>query len=196
MNLAALILAGGLSQRMGQDKALLEVGEVPLLRRTWDIAKTVTSDVWIVTPRRDRYAPLLPESAQWIDEPTPSPEVSPAGPLMAFLRGLEHLEAVDWILLLACDLPNLSGHVLNQWRSELPQLSPKTLAYVPRTEAGWEPLCGFYRTACLSSLQTYVASGKRAFQTWLDQLPATSIPQVPDEMLLNCNTPDDWDQTQ
>ena len=71
MKLAALILAGGRSQRMGRDKALLEIGGVPLLRRTWEVARSLTPEVKIVTPRRDRYQPYLPIDAQWIEESPP-----------------------------------------------------------------------------------------------------------------------------
>jgi molybdopterin-guanine dinucleotide biosynthesis protein A len=195
VTLAALILAGGLSQRMGQDKALLEKDGVPLIRRTWEVAHALTPDVWIVTPRRDRYSPLLPTSAQWIAEAPPLPDASPAGPLVAFAHALHHIEA-DWVLLLACDLPNLDADMLAQWRQDLARLPEGAIAYLPRTPEGWDPLCGFYRTACLPSLQDYVTTGKRSFQRWLDQASVVPIDDVPVKMLVNCNTPQDWGQLQ
>ena len=197
MPLTVLILVGGLSQRMGQDKALLEKDGVSLLQRTWDIAQVLTPNVWIVTSRRDRYQPLLPVTAQWLEETPPPLGQLPSGPLIAFLRALEQITA-EWIMLLACDLPNLRVDVLTEWCTDLVTLPQSVIAYLPRTEEGWEPLCGFYRSSCLPSLQTYAATGQRSFQGWLDQAGALAIPSVavPAEMLINCNTPADWERLQ
>lgn len=191
MRLAAVILAGGRSQRMGEDKALLQKDGVSLLRHTWEVAQALTPTVWIVTPRRDRYQSLLPATAQWIAEYPPDSGQAPAGPIMAFRQALQQIPT-DWVLLLACDLPNLQPEVLQQWREDLSQLPAGAIAYLPQTSKGWEPLCGFYRSSCLTSLQTYTAQGKRSFQGWLDQQLVVPIPQVPTEMLANCNTPEDW----
>jgi molybdopterin-guanine dinucleotide biosynthesis protein A len=180
---------------MGQDKALLAKDGVPLIRRTWEVAHALTPDVWIVTPRRDRYAPLLPPSAQWIPEAPPPPEAPPAGPLVAFAHALHHIKA-DWVLLLACDLPNLEAAVLAQWQQDLAHLPETAIAYLPHPPEGWDPLCGFYRTACLPSLQAYVTTGKRSFQGWLSRASVVPITHVPVAMLANCNTPQDWDQLQ
>ncbi|MEM9502962.1 MAG: molybdenum cofactor guanylyltransferase [Cyanobacteria bacterium P01_E01_bin.43] len=200
MTLTALILAGGASQRMGQDKALLMHKGVSLLRHTWDMAQTVTADVRVVTPQRDRYRPLLPPTAQWVIEPSPPAGTPTTGPLIAFVRALETIET-EWTLLLACDLPNLQGSVLQEWQQALPQLPPTAIAYLPRRPQGWEPLCGFYRSACLPSLQQYLTTGRRSFQGWLDQPSGGSqsvrpIADVPVDMLANCNTPQDWQRWQ
>lgn len=191
MTLAALILAGGMSQRMGRDKALLEIEGTAILRRTWDIAQDLTPAVWIATSRPERYRHLLPATAQWIVEAPPEPNNKPLGPLVAFAEALNQLSA-DWVLLLSCDLPALQAEVLSQWKQDLPQISPQAIAYLPRHARGGEPLCGFYRDACLPSLQAYVASGGRSFQPWLNQQAVQTIPNVPAEMLVNCNTPAEW----
>lgn len=191
MQLAALILAGGQSRRMGQDKALLVLDGVPLLRRTWEVAYALTPDVRIVTPHRDRYQPYLPPATQWIEEPLLPAHVAPPGPLAALAYALPQVQA-DWVLLLACDLPNLQAEPLQQWCQVLADLPSAAIAYVPRTVHGWEPLCSFYRRAGLPALQDYLAIGQRSFQTWLDQSQVVAIPEVPGDLLANCNTPADW----
>ncbi|MEM9005114.1 MAG: molybdenum cofactor guanylyltransferase, partial [Cyanobacteria bacterium P01_F01_bin.86] len=182
MNLAVLILAGGISQRMGQDKALLELDGTPLLRHTWDLAQTLTTNVWVITSRPERYREILPVTAQWLEEPPPPPNTIPPGPLFAFSQALAQIQA-DWILLLACDLPALQADVLHQWQQDLPQVDADAIAYLPQTAKGWEPLCGFYRYASLRSLQAYVATGHRSFQPWLNQQAVQAIPHVSDDML-------------
>lgn len=173
---------------MGQDKALLTIEGVPLLRRTWAVAHRLTPDVRIVTSRRDRYQSLLPPDVTWLDESTPG------GPLLAFEQALRACSsaATDWLLLLACDLPNLQVEPLQQWSQSLAQLSPEAIAHVPKTAQGWEPLCGFYRSTSLPSLQEYLSTGQRSFQAWLNAAPVVAITDVPIGLLANCNTPEDW----
>lgn len=191
LRLAVLILAGGQSRRMGRDKALLTVEGVSLLRRTWDIGQALTSSVWVVTSRVRTYRHLLPETAGWISEPLPAPTESPPGPLVAFTRALAQIDA-DWVLLLSCDLPALRVEVLQRWVQQLSERSSNVVAYLPRHPKGWEPLCGFYRSTCLPRLETYVAAGGRSFQPWLAHQSAQAIPDIPMEMLINCNTPEEW----
>lgn len=193
LTLAGLILAGGLSQRMGHDKALLKLGGTTMLRRTWDLAQALTPAVWVVTAHPERYDSLLPATAQWIHEIRPAPNVKPPGPLVAFTQALTQIDT-DWILLLACDLPALQVSVLEQWQRDLAQVREEAIAYLPRSPQRWEPLCGYYRHRCLPELQRYVAKGGQSFQHWLNQQMVQAIPNVPSQMLLNCNTPADWTQ--
>ncbi|MDA0867210.1 MAG: NTP transferase domain-containing protein, partial [Cyanobacteria bacterium] len=127
---------------------------------------------------------------QFILEPT-APEGTPPGPLVAFAQALSQIHT-DWVLLLACDLPHLTGPTLQQWASQLPQLDASVIAYLPPGPKGWEPLCGFYRRTCQASLEAAVSQGHRSFQTWLATVPVQAIPDVPPNQLLNCNTPAQW----
>lgn len=202
--LCAIILAGGRSSRMGQDKALLPVNGTPMLRQVYDVAVQCTPEVWVVTPWRDRYATILPESCRWVDE-TPLARHGGGGepfhdafhgPLVGFCQGLEHLLTVNptlptWILLLACDLPRLEVEVLQQWMQGLSTVEPSVLAVLPKQTHGWEPLCGFYRTSCLPDLQQFIAEGGRSFQRWLASRPVQPLTVSDAEMLTNCNTPAD-----
>jgi molybdopterin-guanine dinucleotide biosynthesis protein A len=186
----AIVLAGGLSQRMGQDKALLMVESKPLIARTCQVAAEVCDSVAVVTPWVERYQPVLPGQVQLIQEPLFKADRS-AGPLSGFMHGLQQ-QSADWILLLACDLPNLEGQILRHWAENLDRLPKAILAYVPRSSKGWEPLCGFYRQECINSLKEFLASEKRSFQHWLDTIPVQPIETYTDRILFNCNTPEDW----
>jgi molybdopterin-guanine dinucleotide biosynthesis protein A len=180
---------------MGQDKTLLVYEGVPLIRRTWNVARSLTPDIWIVTPWRDRYQPFLPLETQWIEEEVPSPDGDPPGPLVAFTQALAHLalrEEDTWMLLLASDMPALQVSILQTWVENLSALPPTEIAYLPHTPQGWEPLCGFYRPDCLVSLQRYLDSGGRSFQAWLAGQSIVAIAPTPWPMLINCNTPADW----
>ncbi|WP_008311652.1 molybdenum cofactor guanylyltransferase [Leptolyngbya sp. PCC 6406] len=191
MTLAAVILAGGHSRRMGQDKALLPRGDRPLIHHLCTVAAACTPTVGVITPWPDRYRSHVPAAVNFIPEPA-TPERSP-GPLVALSLAWATVTA-DWLLLLACDLPNLEASVLQTWSQQLDSLPPEVIAYLPRHPQGWEPLCGFYRQTCKSALKAAIADGTRSFQKWLANQPVVAIPQVPSGLLLNCNTPENWQQ--
>ncbi|PZV02653.1 MAG: molybdenum cofactor guanylyltransferase [Leptolyngbya sp.] len=182
-SLVAVILAGGRSSRMGHDKALIAIGEETLIQRTCRVARQCTDRVYVVTPWPDRYRPTLPKAVQFIVEaPSPGQGGTFQGPLMALITALSVLqdrpEPPAWVLALACDMPNLSAAVLTAWRNKLANLEPQYLAYLPKHQHRWEPLCGFYRVAALESLEQYAETGGRwsktgprgpSLQGWLNQ---------------------------
>jgi len=208
---------------MGQDKALLEIQGVPLLRRTCKVARHCTATVKVITFWPDRYFPITPTDCQLIQErPLPDwldnfslgasgdrggrgadwhgdswhhkpSETASHGPLIGFAQGLPHFRA-DWILLLACDLPNLQPTVLTQWQQELAQIPATTMACLPEGPKGWEPLCGFYRRQCQPDLLSFIVGGGRSFQTWLTHHSVQALPPVDPQLLFNCNTPEDLTQ--
>lgn len=200
---AAMILAGGQSRRMGQDKALLTVEGEPLIQRLSHHALACTSAVFVVTPWPDRYRPLLPSDIRFIPE-VRSPEAASPGPLVALAAAIDQIvppatenspnTCPDWILALACDLPNLTAAVLQGWIADLDAIAPDILAYLPQNQGRWEPLCGFYRPSCVPSWQAYLATGARSFQGWLNQNPVQVIANVDPRWLVNLNTPDDLSQ--
>lgn len=184
---ASVILAGGQSSRMGEDKALIPWNGVPLLQRVSEVAAQCTDEVYIVTPWPERYQAIAPQQCQWIGESNPG-----KGPLVALSQAWQHIDH-PWILLLGCDLPQLDPTLLQHWIGQLDRISASTLAVVPRQGKNWEPLCGFYRSTLQPRLKSFIESGGNAFQHWLSSLPVESLPvdaRVA-QMLHNCNTPED-----
>ncbi|KZL48529.1 molybdenum cofactor guanylyltransferase [Nodularia spumigena CS-584] len=188
-SLSSLILAGGKSSRMGEDKALISVGGMPLLQLVCSVASSCTDNVYVVTPWPERYEQLVLPRCQFIRELRLSPSSS-HGPLVGFAQGLAQVQT-DWVLLLACDLPRLRVEVLQGWASELNSVPDEAIATLVHNTKGWEPLCGFYRRRCLPQLLDFVNQGGRSFQQWLNQHPIQVLSLPASEMLFNCNTPED-----
>src|SRR3954464_995152 len=101
MGIAAAVLAGGASRRMGADKATLEVGGVALALRVLAAAAGVADPVALVAPAGHPATSLggrvLPDPGQ--------------GPLAAVAAALAGLDAPR-VLILAADHPDLEPGLL------------------------------------------------------------------------------------
>jgi molybdenum cofactor guanylyltransferase len=185
MAITTIVLAGGLSTRMGQDKALLEINDEPLLKRLTDVGLMVSQEVLVVTAWPERYQAVVSADCRLMSDR------QTAGPLVGFAQGLTAVQT-DWVLLLSCDLPNFEAAIVEGWMQDLATLPQATIAYLPQSEKGWEPLCGFYRSTCRESLETFIDQGGRSFQRWLRSQSVAILPVADPDILFNCNRPEDW----
>jgi molybdopterin-guanine dinucleotide biosynthesis protein A len=92
---AAFVIAGGASRRMGRNKALLELGGIPMVVRMLRLLGPLVAAVRVVATA-DRYASLglALLADRWPGQ----------GPLGAIVTALGASSA-DWNLVLGCDLP-------------------------------------------------------------------------------------------
>lgn len=188
-NVSAIILAGGQSSRLGQDKALVAIGDRPLLATICEVALAVAAPVKVVTPWPKRYQAIVPPTVKFVQENHHPRQ----GPVVGLLCGMQKVQT-EWILALACDLPRLSATSLDRWRSQLGTLPAEVVAYLPRQGDRWEPLCGFYRASCIDSLTAFVTAGGRSFQRWLAAERVQAISETDPQELFNLNTPTDLAQ--
>ena len=94
--MTGVILTGGKSSRMGQDKALMPVGGVPLFRRILDVFETMFDEILIVTNKEGRHAgPGYREVTDIIPD---------CGPLGGIYTGLSYAKSKR-IFVASCDLP-------------------------------------------------------------------------------------------
>jgi molybdopterin-guanine dinucleotide biosynthesis protein A len=189
-DVTAIVLAGGKSTRMGRDKALIPIHGVPMLQLICTIAEACTDKVYIVTPWPERYQELLTPKSQFIPEvPLPGEtgnEPRTHGPLVGFIQGLAAVET-NWVLLLACDLPNLRLEILQDWISKLDTIPENKIAALVQNNQIWQPLCGFYRCRCLPELRQYIEQGGRSFQQWLKSYSVEVLLLEDSQMLFNFN---------
>jgi molybdopterin-guanine dinucleotide biosynthesis protein A len=181
-DIETVILAGGKSSRMGEDKALLPFQGKPFLSYICEQTIPVSQKVYIVTPWAEKYRDLVPNDCQFISEINPF-----QGPLSAFAQTFEYIDS-DWILLLACDLPYIKRDVFEFWIQQLSVIDRDAVAFLAPNEKGWECLAGFYRSTCIDSLRKYLQTGKKSFQDWLKQEKVIPLPVENSDIFFNCNT--------
>jgi molybdopterin-guanine dinucleotide biosynthesis protein A len=138
MTLTAVLLAGGLSRRMGQDKATLTRAGEPAWARQFKLLRALQPDhLWLSARTRPAWCP--PEIEVVPDEP-PS-----RGPLSGLTATLQRLET-SHLFALAIDLPQMTPQML----SRLWQLAQPGCGVIPVNEDSLEPLCAIYPREAVS----------------------------------------------
>jgi molybdopterin-guanine dinucleotide biosynthesis protein A len=131
-SLAAFILAGGKSSRMGRDKAFLELAGTSLLERALELARGMSDQVAIVGDGKK----FQPFGTVVVDR------YSERGPLAGIHAALASSDR-ELNLILAVDLPFVVPEFLKYLVSEA-EASP-VMVTVPRADGGFQPLCAVYR---------------------------------------------------
>jgi molybdopterin-guanine dinucleotide biosynthesis protein A len=191
--LSAVVLAGGMSRRMGRDKALETIAGRTLLARAVDAVLEVTGDVSIVG-HRDAY---LRYGVPVIADDYPG-----TGPLGGIATALRHARQ-EFVLVVACDLPLLSVPLLRAMAAQprgYDVLLPVTAA-VARQQGGAvtrQTLHAIYRRTCLARFDDCLKRGERQVVSALDGLNVHELPESwlreydPNlRSLLNTNRPAD-----
>jgi molybdopterin-guanine dinucleotide biosynthesis protein A len=161
----AIILAGGSSTRLGQDKALLKLGKKPLVRHVLDSVRGLVDETILVvsSPAQEtdyqKYA--LPDTRIAVDKR------DMRTPLVGALTGFESAHG-EYSLVLPCDVPFVSQSIL----SLLLDLSLNKNAVIPRWPNGhMEPLQAVYRTKVAKvASNDALDEGKLDMQAMVDRL--------------------------
>ncbi|MGE0744936.1 MAG: molybdenum cofactor guanylyltransferase MobA [Rhodospirillales bacterium] len=190
-NVAGVLLAGGLSRRMGGgDKCLRPLGGRPILAR---IAERLAPQAacMVINANGDpaRFAAFgLPVAADVVD--------GFAGPLAGVLTGLEwvgaHAPACHWIATVATDTPFMPFDLVARL-AEAVRAAGADLSCA--TSGGREhPVFGLWPVRLADDLrQAVVAEGMRKVDAWTARyaLARADFPVDPLDPFFNVNRPDD-----
>ena len=165
----ALILAGGDSRRMGQDKATLVLDGKTLLERVSATMQQVFPKV-IVSVRQLRGG---------VDMPQVCDEQEASGPLAGLIAGLAQVDT-PWVFAVACDMPFVTQAVVNR----LASLRNGFQAVVPVVGGYQQPLAAFYAASALETMRASLAAGDRSLRGTLEKL---EVRYVNDAELSECD---------
>ena len=142
--LSAVLLAGGESRRMGQDKAALIYKGEPLWRRQLDLLRALEPEELLLSARTDPT--WRPADVIFVADIPPS-----RGPLSGLAAALETMSGTH-LLVLAVDMPFMDGAYL---RSLCAAVAPGS-GGLPMIGDRAEPLAAIYpaaaRSHCLNAL--------------------------------------------
>lgn len=180
--LNGLVLAGGRSIRMGQDKGQIAWHGKPQREHLADLLQHCCEQVFISCrpdqslPEADKY-PILPDSFLGI------------GPMGALLTAFQAFPDHAWMTV-ACDLPLLDEETIQQLL-ESRKLNKTATAFMSPTENLPEPLITIWEPKSYLTLLSFLAQGYSCPRKVLMNTDiAEVIPNNPNT-LLNVNTPEE-----
>jgi molybdopterin-guanine dinucleotide biosynthesis protein A len=188
MPVTGVILAGGKSRRMGQDKAFLPFGTGVLIERVIEVLHQVTEDVILITN--------TPELYQRFGLPMFSDVIPDAGSLGGIYTGLTAAKA-SYSLCLACDMPFAKPAFLRF----LCEMAAAADVVIPRNAEDFQPLCAVYSQVCREPIRQKIDAGRLKITGFFDQVRVRVIEgelltryDPHDVMFFNANTPEEYEQ--
>ena len=187
--LTGIVLAGGQSQRMGRNKALMELEGQTLIARVLDKVSLLCDELIISASETDLYADLPARVV---------PDVIPGrGALSGIHAGLCAMRN-EMALVVACDMPFLNLRLLRY----MVVIAPGYDVIVPRVGGEYEPLHAMYSFNCIAPIAQLIAQGPRRVIDFYERVRVREVPQ--DKIALfeaelsfvNVNTPQQWADVQ
>lgn len=197
-SLSVLILAGGHSSRMGQDKVWLTWKGLPLVEHVARRLLPLAVEILFSTNSPEPYQALiarLPIPARVVLDRFPG-----AGPLAGLHAGLQAARH-DLVAAVAADMPFANLRLL-QLMIERAAGYDAVVPTTPSTVGGppeLEPLHALYRRSCLSAIESHLAQGRRRMVSFLADVRVYYL--APAEIatfdptfaaFTNVNTPQEW----
>lgn len=185
--LYGLLLSGGASQRMRQDKAALPYRGEPQLLRAWRLLEAVTERAFLSVRDQQRDDPLRAGLPQIVDS------YDAIGPAAGILSAQDRFPEAAW-LVLACDLPLLDEGTLQQLIGAR-DVSANATVFTSRHDSLPEPLCAIWEPSSHALLKQRYEDGSYCPRKALIQSRIVLLP-APGDALDNVNTPEERDEMQ
>jgi len=187
MSLTAVILCGGRSSRMGQDKATLLAGNETFLERAIRVAREISDDVIVVS----RASQAVPPNVRVVNDP-----IENLGPLAGIAEGLAASDS-DLNVVIACDMPLIKSAVLQRLVEEIGEHD----ACVAVVDGHASVLCGAYRSRVAPVAKEMLDQGERRVTALVDRIKTKRVdaallrdidPNL--ETFFSCDTPEAYKQ--
>ncbi len=187
-----VVLAGGLSRRLGRDKAVVPIAGEPLIARVIRRLSQVTVKIVVVVNERQRASVLpLPRSAKAAVDAYPD-----SGSLGGIFTGLSAAET-DWSVVVACDMPFINRELLAAMQEEAAGFD----AVVPVIDGRPEPTHAIYSKRCLRPIQSRLDRGELKISGFFQDVNVNFLAQTEVERrdpghlsFFNINTQSDLDE--
>lgn len=142
MNKTGIILAGGKSSRMNQDKGLMLLDGKPMIQYIIDVLATIVDEIIIISNN--------PEYEQF-GFPVYSDLIKDKGPLAGIYTGLFYSQS-ETNIVLSCDVPFVNEELILFLISE----HQKHQITIPKKEERTHQLIGIFSKSCEANFAIYI----------------------------------------
>ena len=179
-DITGIILAGGKSSRMGEDKAFLELKGKPFIEYSIEAVKPLVSEIMIVSnnPDYDRF------NLNRVDD-----IIQNSGPLAGIYSGLVNSKT-DYNLVLSCDIPLITTEVLKLLINDVePDIDVVQMVSYGKPM----PLIALYKKQCKTLFYKLLQNNERRLHMALSQCKVKNIMLNSENELFttNINTPEE-----
>jgi molybdopterin-guanine dinucleotide biosynthesis protein A len=184
--LKALVLLGGKSSRMGEEKGLIQYHEITQAEHLVSLLEELGLEVFLSVREEQK------ESYAFLNRPFIADQLQGSGPLGGIASAMRTLPQTA-LLVVACDLPNLQKE---QLEFLLKNRNAKAFAtcYASPMDGGPEPLCSIYEPKSFSALMKVWVNGKSCPRKMLFNRTVEILPVKDSAFLMNANTPEERQQ--
>ncbi|MFT4849341.1 MAG: molybdopterin-guanine dinucleotide biosynthesis protein A [Sediminicola sp.] len=172
-----IILAGGKSSRMGEDKGFLKLNGKTFMAYIIAALKPIVCDIIIVSNNSDYDVFKLKRVADTMED---------SGPLAGLYAGLLHSETENNIVL-SCDVPLINTSVLKKL---IEGFTSEVEVIQFESQGKKMPLVAMYKRHCMYPILELLQTGERRLQFATDQLKIKTIQlnQASEKTVRNINT--------
>lgn len=183
-----IILAGGKSSRMGEDKSMLTINDKTLIAQMVDTLKRVPAigELIIVSNEKNKY--------NFADIKEISDIYPRMGPLSGIHAGLVSAK-YDYSFITACDMPFMNSELVDY----IIKQSVEFDVTLPLINNNLEPLCAVYSKNCLPHIENSLEKNiRRVFDFYshvkVNHLNESELKEIVDtaKVFFNVNTPNDY----
>jgi molybdopterin-guanine dinucleotide biosynthesis protein A len=185
MTLTAVLFVGGLSRRMGVDKATLEIAGKPLWAKQINLLRELQPQaIWVSARARPAWCPA---EIEVVADTPPS-----RGPLSGLAAALQRLQTTH-LLALAIDLPRMTADELRT----LFALAQPGCGVMPTNGDYFEPLCAIYPVEAAAVAATALAGQDVSLQKFsrtllsLNRVHTHVLSESEKPLFVNANSPTD-----
>ncbi len=186
---AAIILGGGRSSRIGQEKGLLKLDNRAVFEIVLTKLECLFEEIILVTNTpslfdRDRGFQIVTD------------EIPYQGPLGGILAGLS-ISSKKYNFVVAYDMPFLNTDLVEFLFARI----SKADVVIPSSEKGVEPLFAVYSKDCIPAIRKKLESGQKRVISFFDEVKVERINKERVEefdprylSFFNVNTSEDWEK--
>lgn len=161
----AVILAGGASSRMGQNKALMELGGRPMIDRIIEPLRNSFREIIIVTDHPGQYGHL--SNVKLVKDIVSGGKKNSLLGIYSGLKAASH----PYIFIIACDMPFVNISLIENM---IRGLRDEDIV-IPYIEPHYEPLYALYHKNCIKAIQGMLAEDNYKITELLKLLRVSKI---------------------
>lgn len=181
-NISLLIIAGGKSSRLGQDKRFLTVGNRPMIEIILEKAAKINfKQIFLCV---EQNYPKINALAQKFGANILIDEIKNAGAMSGIANGLKNIKT-NWAFAVSADMPFFDFNILNSTNFNDNQ------AIIPLVNGKFQPLAAFYHKNLANFFLNELLSGQRKIFNAIKKIPHAITEISASELFFNVNAPAD-----